>query len=201
MSSEMLPIVESFYTIQGEGGQTGRAAYFIRLAGCDVCCPWCDARESWVEGRYEQRSVESIVDEVVRSGASTVVVTGGEPLMHNLDGLCRALHEAGCEVFLESSGSHPLSGEFDWMCISPKRRKMPLEWAYEAASELKMVITSAEDLLLAEECARRVGAECRLYLQPEWSVAREVMDLIVEYVKRDPKWRVSLQTHKYMEIP
>ncbi|MFI3270223.1 MAG: 7-carboxy-7-deazaguanine synthase QueE [Rikenellaceae bacterium] len=201
MSGEKLAVVEAFYTIQGEGANTGRAAYFIRLAGCDVCCAWCDARESWAAGRYEQQSVESIVEGVRAAGARTVVITGGEPLMHNLDELTRALHRMGCEVLLESSGSHPLSGEFDWICISPKRRKMPMAWAYGAASELKMVISGAEDFTLARECAQRVGEGCRLYLQPEWSVAKEVMDLIVEYVKANPRWRVSLQTHKYMEIP
>ncbi len=201
MCGEKLAVVEAFYTIQGEGANTGRAAYFIRLAGCDVCCAWCDAQQSWVRGRYERQSIERIVEGVRAAGARTVVITGGEPLMHNLDGLTRALHTMGCEVLLESSGSHPLSGEFDWICISPKRRKMPEAWAYVAASELKMVISGAEDLELARECASRVGEGCRLYLQPEWSVAKEVMDLIVEYVKANPRWRVSLQTHKYMEIP
>ncbi len=197
----MLPIVEMFYTIQGEGAHTGRAAYFIRLSGCDVGCSWCDAKESWAQGRHTQMSVESIVEGVARSGAQTVVVTGGEPLMHDLAELTEQLHAAGCEIFLESSGSHPLSGEFDWICLSPKRRKMPLREAYAAASELKMVITAAEDLQWAEECAASVGAECRLYLQPEWSVAQKVTPHIVEYVKCNPKWRISLQTHKYMDIP
>ncbi len=197
----MLPIVESFYTIQGEGAHTGRAAYFIRLSGCDVGCSWCDAKESWARGQHVEMSVESIVEGVVASGAQTVVITGGEPLMHNLAELTQALHKVDCEIFIETSGSHPMSGDLDWVCLSPKRRKMPLEAIYSVASELKMVISAECDLRLAEECAARVAAECQLYLQPEWSVAAEVTPLIVEYVKQNPKWRVSLQTHKYMNIP
>ncbi len=201
IKEEMLPLMEAFYTVQGEGAQTGRAAYFIRLGGCDVGCEWCDVKESWLASRHREVSVSSIVDGVVESGAKFVVITGGEPLMHDLGSLTRALHGVGCEVAIESSGSHPMSGELDWVCISPKRRRMPLKQAYEAASELKVVITSEEDLHWAEECAGEVSDGCRLYMQPEWGAASEVMSLIVEYVKSNPKWRVSLQTHKYMEIP
>lgn len=199
--SKQLPIVEDFYSIQGEGYNSGKAAYFVRLAGCDVRCEWCDAKESWQVGGHPLHTTEWVVERVVASGARTVVVTGGEPMLHDLHTLCKALHDAQCEIFVETTGSRPLTGAFDWVCISPKRQKPPVDEALSAADELKVVVGSAEDLAWAEECAARVGAECRLYLQPEWSVAQQIMPQIVEYIKRNPQWRVSIQTHKYMQIP
>ncbi|MFR9650902.1 MAG: 7-carboxy-7-deazaguanine synthase QueE [Rikenellaceae bacterium] len=195
------PIVEEFYSIQGEGFHSGVAAHFVRLAGCDVRCPWCDAKESWrVEG-HEVLSSEQIVDRVKASGAKSVVVTGGEPLMHDLGELTHALHEAGLQIFLESSGSRELNGEFDWICISPKRRKPPIDSTLLRASELKVVIEGEQDFAWAEECAARVGDGCMLYMQVEWSGSERVMPLVVEYVKSNPRWMVSIQTHKHMNIP
>ncbi len=195
------PIVEMFYSIQGEGFHSGVAAYFVRLAGCDVRCPWCDAKESWrVEG-HEEFSSEQIVERIKNSGAQSVVITGGEPLMHDLGELTDALHRAGLQIFLESSGSRELSGNFDWVCISPKRRKPPIDATLLKTSELKVVISGEQDFEWAEECAAKVGENCRLYMQVEWDRKDEVMPLIVEYVKSNPRWMVSIQTHKYMNIP
>ncbi len=198
---ELLPLVEDFYTIQGEGFHTGKAAYFIRLGGCDVGCKWCDAKESWNPTIHPPVDVTTIVGRAVACEAHSIVITGGEPLIYPLQPLTSALRALGFEIFLETSGSHALSGDFDWICLSPKRRKHPLETIYVEANELKVVVSDMSDIEWAEECAAKVSAECRLYLQPEWSVAEYVMAEIVEYVKRNPQWRVSLQTHKYMRIP
>lgn len=196
-----LPLAEDFYTIQGEGYQTGTAAYFIRLAGCDVGCPWCDAKYTWNIRRYPVSAVEKVIGRAAASGAPCAVITGGEPLMHPLVPLTEGLKANGLQVFLETSGTHPLQGEFDWICLSPKRQAPPLEEVFQAADELKVVIGNAEDLLWAEQCAARAGKSCRLYLQPEWSRFAEAVRLITEYVKAHPQWKVSLQTHKFMEIP
>ena len=196
-----LPLAEDFYTIQGEGYQTGTAAYFIRLAGCDVGCPWCDAKYTWNIRRYPVSAVEKVIGRAAASGAPCAVITGGEPLMHPLVPLTEGLKANGLQVFLETSGTHPLQGEFDWICLSPKRQAPPLEEVFQAADELKVVIGNAEDLLWSEQCAARAGKSCRLYLQPEWSRFAEAVRLITEYVKAHPQWKVSLQTHKFMEIP
>ncbi|MFR9620441.1 MAG: 7-carboxy-7-deazaguanine synthase QueE [Rikenellaceae bacterium] len=196
-----LPIVEDFYSIQGEGFNSGKAAYFVRLAGCDVRCSWCDAKESWEVGNHPLRSVEWIVERVVASGARTVVVTGGEPMLHNLSELCEALHRINVEVFVETTGSRTLTANFDWVCISPKRQKAPIDSAMAKADELKVVVAESRDLEWAEECAARVGSQCKLYLQPEWSVTQSIMPTLVQYAKRHPQWRISIQTHKYMQIP
>ncbi len=208
---ELLPLVEEFYTLQGEGAHTGRAAWFVRLGGCDVGCSWCDARETWNPRVWPPVEVAEIVRRVAgpENVARAVVLTGGEPLMYPLGGLCSALHAAGIEIFLETSGSHPFSGSFDWVCLSPKRRQPPLDEAWGRADELKVIVESEADFAWAEECAARVGAAreaggkgaSRLFLQPEWSRRDEVMPLIVSYIKKNPRWRSSLQSHKYMRIP
>lgn len=196
-----LPVVERFYTLQGEGFHSGKPAFFIRLAGCDVGCPWCDSKESWSAEKYPVADVEVLADDVIASGAKAVVVTGGEPLLHNLDGLCTSLGRTGAEIYLETSGSAPASGRFDWICLSPKRNKAPLAEMLAVADELKVVIGEADDFGWAEENAAKVRPECRLYLQPEWGRMRQIMPDIVEYAKRHPEWSVSLQTHKFMDIP
>ncbi len=198
---ELLPLVEDFYSIQGEGYHTGKAAYFIRLGGCDVGCKWCDAKESWNPRVHPPVEVGSIVERAVACAAQSIVITGGEPLMYELRPLTEALHARGLEIFLESSGSHPFSGVFDWVCLSPKRRKIPLAEAYGRADELKVVIEYEDDIEWAEECAQRVRPDCRLYLQPEWSRSDQIMPTLVEYAKSHPKWQISIQTHKYMRIP
>ena len=196
-----LPLSESFYSIQGEGHNSGKAAYFIRLGGCNVCCSWCDAKETWNPERSSLVPVEEIVDMAVKSDARSVIITGGEPLMHDLGNLCSILKSKGFDIMLETSGSSPLSGTFDWICLSPKQKKPPLESLFDAASELKVVIESASDFEWAEECRMRVRESCILYLQPEWSKMRDIMPEIVNYVKREPLWRISTQTHKFMNIP
>jgi organic radical activating enzyme len=197
----VLPLVEDFYTLQGEGFHTGRAAYFIRLGGCDVGCRWCDAKDTWNPRVHPPVAVAEIVGRASAHPALAVVVTGGEPLMYRLDVLCRELHEAGVEIFLETSGSHPFSGSFDWVCLSPKKQQPPLKEAWERADELKVIIETEADLDWAEQCTERVGEDCKLFLQPEWSRRDGVMPVIVEYIKAHPKWRMSLQAHKYMKIP
>ena len=199
--SRALPVTEHFYTVQGEGCNTGTAAYFVRLAGCNVCCPWCDSKNSWTAEEAVPMSPEEILETVRSSGAETVVITGGEPLMHDLDELCRVLKTSGLHLFLETSGSSPKSGEFDWICVSPKRNRLPLEENYRAADELKVVVGGEEDFEWAEMNASKVRRECVLFLQPEWGSLDRSLPLIVEYVKRHPEWRISLQTHKFMNIP
>jgi organic radical activating enzyme len=198
---QMLPLVEDFYTLQGEGFHTGRAAYFIRLGGCDVGCRWCDAKDTWNPRVHPPVEVSEIVKRASQYPARAVVITGGEPLMYPLDELCGRLHKESIEIFLETSGSHPFSGAFDWVCLSPKKQQPPLEEAWAKADELKVIIETTEDLVWAEECAARVGEGCRLFLQPEWSRRNSVMPVIVEYIKANPRWRISLQAHKYMNIP
>ncbi|MDO6392277.1 7-carboxy-7-deazaguanine synthase QueE [Pontibacter sp. BT731] len=196
-----LPLMEAFYTIQGEGGNTGTAAYFIRLGGCDVGCHWCDVKESWDAELHPLTPVPEIVDTAKTFPGKTVVVTGGEPLLYNLHPLTAGLQEAGIRTMIETSGAYPLSGHWDWVCLSPKKFKAPDASVYPFADELKVIIFNKSDFAWAEEHAARVGAGCKLFLQPEWSKAGQLMPLIVEYVKNNPQWRVSLQTHKYMDIP
>lgn len=196
-----LPLVEDFYTIQGEGFHSGKPAYFIRLGGCDVGCRWCDAKYTWNPKLYPPTEIETVVERAASYPARAIVLTGGEPLLYPLDPLCDALHERGLEIFLETSGSHPFSGRFDWVCLSPKRQQPPLKEAYRQADELKVIIECEEDFAWAEKNAREVSKKCRLYLQPEWSRAVEMMPLIVEYAKAHPEWSISIQSHKYMHIP
>lgn len=196
-----LPIMESFYTIQGEGFHSGKAAYFIRLAGCDVGCHWCDVKESWDEGRWPTLAVEEIVEEAAKNPARLAVITGGEPLMHNLDQLCEQLKAQGFKTNIETSGTYPLSGSWDWICLSPKKFKAPLPEVIERAHELKVIVYNRSDFKWAASFEDKVSAACKLYLQPEWSKSAEMLPLMVEYVKANPQWEISLQTHKYMDIP
>lgn len=197
----LLPLVEDFYTIQGEGFHSGKPAYFIRLGGCDVGCRWCDAKYTWNPKVFPPVDVDVIVERAVGCAAQAIVITGGEPLLYPLEILTSKLRERGLEIFLETSGTHPFSGEFDWVCLSPKRQMPPLAEAFGRAHELKVIVQSVEDFAWAEENARRVGRYCRLYLQPEWSVFEDIMPEIVEYAKANPKWSISIQTHKFMRIP
>lgn len=196
-----LPVMESFYTLQGEGFHQGRAAFFIRLGGCDVGCVWCDVKESWDASKHPQRTIEELVREAELHPGRLAVITGGEPLMHELDGLTLALQQAGFETNMETSGSSPLSGHWDWICLSPKKFKAPLPEVVKAAHELKVVIYHRSDFDWAESFAREVSPTCKLYLQPEWSKADQVTPLIVDYIKAHPQWELSLQTHKYIHVP
>lgn len=193
--------MEHFYTIQGEGFHQGKPAYFVRLGGCDVGCPWCDVKESWDAEVHPKWSAEKITQEVTATTAPICVVTGGEPLMHNLYSLTHHLQNNGVRTHLETSGSHPLSGNWDWICVSPKRYKLPLDECIKAAHELKVVISHRNDLRFAEDFAAQVNTSCKLYLQPEWDKSDEMIPLIINYVKEYPKWQISLQVHKYMNIP
>lgn len=195
-----LPLMEQFYTIQGEGYYTGTAAYFIRLGGCDVGCHWCDVKESWDEKLHPLTPVSEIVGRAKENG-NLVVITGGEPLMWNLSGLTKALKAAGIQTNMETSGAYELSGNWDWICLSPKKNKLPTQSVYDAAHELKCIIYNKHDFIFAEEQAARVNKNAKLYLQTEWSKREEMMPLIVAYVKNNPKWKISLQTHKYLDIP
>jgi len=197
----LLPLVESFYTIQGEGFNTGKPAYFIRLGGCDVGCSWCDAKETWNPSLYPPVPVEDIVKEALNYPAKAIVITGGEPLNYPLDKLCTLLKSNGLEIFLETSGSSSISGNFDWICLSPKKKKPPVQEIYKIASELKVIIENEEDFIWAEKNRALVGGNCILYLQPEWSRIKTMLPKIIEYVKANPCWNISLQTHKYMNIP
>jgi organic radical activating enzyme len=196
-----LPIMERFYTLQGEGFHTGRAAYFIRLGGCDVGCHWCDVKESWDASAHPQLSIEQISNEALQERARFAVITGGEPVMYNLNSLCSQLIENGFELAIETSGAHPLSGKWHWICLSPKKRKVPLEEYYEKANELKVIIYNKSDFKWAEEHAKRVNKNCHLYLQVEWSKRDEMTPFIIDYVKQHPQWKISIQTHKYLNIP
>lgn len=197
----LLPLVEDFYTVQGEGYHSGKPAYFIRLGGCDVGCRWCDAKYTWNPKMYPPTEVATIISRAASCSAQAIVITGGEPLLYPLGELTRGLHERGLEIFLETSGTQPLSGEFDWVCLSPKRQLPPLEEAFRRADELKVIIQSEDDLNWAIECSKRVKSKCRLYLQPEWSVYEKIIPTIVKWVKENPVWNISIQTHKFMHIP
>jgi organic radical activating enzyme len=197
----LLPVMEQFYTIQGEGRNTGRAAYFVRLGGCDVGCFWCDVKESWDAGVHPLMSAAQIVDQAAHHPKGLVVVTGGEPLMYPLDNLTAALKSAGFELALETSGAHPLSGKWDWICFSPKKFKEPKPEFYTQAQELKVIIYNRHDFSWAEQHRQRMNKDALCYLQPEWDKRQEMLPLIIEYVKKNPAWRISLQTHKYLDIP
>lgn len=196
-----LPLMEEFYTIQGEGYHTGKAAYFIRLGGCDVGCHWCDVKESWDAALHPLTPADEIIENAKKHPSKTVVITGGEPLLYNLDYLTKGLKEAGIQTFMETSGAYPLSGYWDWICLSPKKFKAPRPDVLSAAGELKVIVFNKSDFAWAEEHTRFVGKDCKLYLQPEWSKADEMLPLIIDYVKENPRWEISLQTHKYLNIP
>ncbi len=197
----LLPVMEDFYTIQGEGFNTGKAAHFIRIGGCDVGCHWCDVKESWDANIHPLTSLETLLERVKESKAKSVVITGGEPLIYNLDALCSALMEKGLQTFIETSGAYPLSGSWDWICLSPKKTMNALPEIYSKAHELKVIIYNKHDFVWAEQEAAKVNSSCFLFLQPEWSKRDELTPLIVEYVKTHPKWMISLQSHKYMNVP
>lgn len=196
-----LPVMEAFYTLQGEGAHQGRAAYFIRLGGCDVGCVWCDVKDSWDASKHPLVSIEEIVSKASSYPGRLAVVTGGEPLMHQLDALTNALHDAGFETNIETSGSSPLSGQWDWICLSPKKFKAPLDEVIVKANELKVVVFNKHDFEWAEKYAALVDSNCKLFLQPEWDKAAEMTPLILNYIQANPQWRLSLQVHKYLNIP
>jgi len=195
-----LPLMEAFYTLQGEGYHKGSAAYFIRIGGCDVGCHWCDVKESWDAEKHPPTRIESIVQEA-KKWSNTVVVTGGEPLMWPMSPLTTELKSKGIITHIETSGAYNLSGAWDWFCLSPKKTKLPTPEAYKAADELKMIIHNQNDFKFAEEQAALVGEDCILFLQPEWSKREQMMPEMVDYVLKNPRWKVSLQTHKYLNIP
>lgn len=196
-----LPVMEHFYTLQGEGFHQGKAAYFIRLGGCDVGCTWCDVKESWDALAHPEMEIRDLLHAVTKTKARMVVITGGEPLMHNLDSLCEALMGAGYETNIETSGSSPLSGAWNWICLSPKKFKAPLPQVIAQAHELKIIIYNKSDFAWAEQYAAQVPSHCKLYLQPEWSKANAITPLIVDYIKQHPQWELSLQIHKYIHVP
>lgn len=198
---KLLPLMEEFYTIQGEGFNTGKASYFIRIGGCDVGCHWCDVKESWDASIHPLTPTELIVDHVMDSNTPAVVVTGGEPLIYNLTHLTTLLKKQQIKTFIETSGAYSLSGDWDWICLSPKKTMLPKQENYLAAHELKIIVFNKHDFIWAEEQANQVSKDCYLYLQPEWSKRHEITPLIVEYVKQHPRWMISLQTHKYIDIP
>jgi 7-carboxy-7-deazaguanine synthase len=200
-----LPLMEDFYTIQGEGFHTGAPSYFIRIGGCDVGCHWCDVKESWNAALHPPASVEDIAGkamaELNKYGCKTVVITGGEPVTYNMTPLTEILKREGFQIHLETSGAYDYSGVWDWICLSPKKTRPPVDVWYEQADELKVIIYNRHDFTWAEEHAARVGENCRLFLQPEWSRREKMTPVLVEYVMANPKWNISLQTHKYLNIP
>ncbi|KXX66982.1 7-carboxy-7-deazaguanine synthase QueE [Flammeovirga sp. SJP92] len=196
-----LPVMEAFYTIQGEGAYTGQAAYFIRLAGCDVGCVWCDVKESWEQDKHPVLTVEEIVQNAKKYPGRLAIITGGEPLMHDLGPLTEQLKEEGFHINIETSGAHPLSGELDYITLSPKKFKQPVEEVYQRANEFKVVVYHKSDLQWAINLSEKLSDDCKLYIQPEWSKRAQITPLLVEFVKSNPEWQLSLQTHKYIDIP
>jgi len=199
-NGEMLPLMEEFYTIQGEGFHTGKAAYFIRIGGCDVGCHWCDVKESWNADLHPATETIGIIENA-KKNANTVVITGGEPLMWNLDLLTSELQKNNIKTHIETSGAYPLSGKWNWICLSPKKTKLPLQDIYHVANELKIIINNMHDFKFAEEQASKVSENCELFLQAEWSKRDKVTPIMVDYVLKNPKWKISLQSHKYLNIP
>lgn len=197
---EMLPLMEEFYTIQGEGYYKGTAAYFIRIGGCDVGCHWCDVKESWDAELHPPTETTQIVDNALKY-SDTIVVTGGEPLTWNMEPLTKGLKARGAKTHIETSGAYKLTGDWDWICLSPKKVKLPTKEVYDKAHELKVIVYNKHDFKFAEEQAAKVNEDCILFLQPEWSKREEMIPLMVDYVMQNPKWKMSLQTHKYMNIP
>lgn len=196
----VLPLMEEFYTIQGEGFHKGTAAYFIRVGGCDVGCHWCDVKESWNSKLHPPTAIETMVQNAARH-SKTIVITGGEPLTYNMNPLTQLLKAGGMSTHIETSGAYKLTGKWDWICLSPKKIKLPTKEIYEFADELKIIVFNKDDFRFAEEQAAKVNKDCLLYLQPEWSKREKMAPLIVDYVMKNPKWKVSLQTHKYLNIP
>jgi organic radical activating enzyme len=193
--------MEHFYTLQGEGFHQGKAAYFVRLAGCDVGCVWCDVKDSWPKDKHPVMSIDEIISEIKKTPTKMVVITGGEPLMYDLLPLTTALHQHNYKVNIETSGAYPLSGNIDWICVSPKKFKAPLEEVLPFAHELKVVIFNTSDFIWAEKYASKVNPQCKLFLQPEWDKSLSITPLIIDYIKANPKWEFSLQMHKYIQVP
>jgi organic radical activating enzyme len=200
-AQDALPVMEAFYSIQGEGFHQGRAAYFIRLGGCDVGCVWCDVKDSWDVSKHPLQTIETIVEHAKAFPGRLAVITGGEPLLHPLEKLTAALHAAGFETNIETSGSSPLTGFWNWICLSPKKFKAPITSIVPKAHELKVVIFNKHDFAWAESYAAEVNPHCKLYLQPEWDRADVITPLIIDYIKENPKWELSLQIHKYVNVP
>jgi len=200
-NGQKLPLIDEFYTIQGEGFHMGKPAYFIRLGGCDIGCNWCDTKISWRADKHKLASVERIAETAERANSGVIVVTGGEPTSYNLTPLCDALIDKNIDLHIETSGAYPLTGEWDWICLSPKKQQPPHNEIYKLANELKVIIESEEDLIWAEENAKLVNSDCKLYLQPEWSKREILTPIIVNYVKKNIQWSVSIQAHKFMKIP
>ena len=196
-----LPVMEHFYTLQGEGAFTGHAAYFIRLGGCDVGCTWCDVKESWDINAHPKMSIDAIADLTQNSGTKIAVITGGEPTMHDLTALTQAIQNLQIRTDIETSGTNPISGDWDWICFSPKRFKKPLEMYFELSHELKVVIAHKNDLRWAKEFEAKMHKNCKLYIQPEWDNRQEMTNLCIDFIKENPNWSLSLQTHKYIDIP
>lgn len=199
--AQNLPLMEEFLTLQGEGAHTGSSAYFLRIGGCDVGCHWCDVKESWNAELHPVTPLEQMVQNAVASGSPTVVVTGGEPLMWNMGPLTDALHAAGLQVHLETSGAYPLTGTWDWICLSPKKTKAPRSEWYAVAHELKVIVFNNDDFRWAEVHAREINQGAQRFLQPEWSKREKALPEIIAYIERNPTWRLSLQTHKYIGLP
>jgi 7-carboxy-7-deazaguanine synthase len=200
-SGEMLPLMEAFYTIQGEGYYSGKAAYFLRIGGCDVGCHWCDVKESWNADLHPPTSITDILKGIAQYPVDTVVITGGEPLMWNLDKLTAALKLEGLKVHLETSGAYPYSGDFDWVCMSPKKMQAPLPAIKPITSELKVIVNNKHDFIWAEQQREGLPNDCKLYLQAEWSKREKIIPMIIDFVKENKDWTISLQSHKYMNIP
>jgi organic radical activating enzyme len=198
---KLLPLMEDFYSIQGEGFNTGKAAYFIRLGGCDMGCWWCDVKESWDANLHPLTLTDEIIGKVLQYPARAVVVTGGEPVLYNLEYLCRELKNSGIKTFLETAGVRKLTGVWDWICLSPKKNSLPLLDYFNLANELKVIIHQESDLRWAELNAEKTHPGCHLFLQPEWSKYNQIMPIIVDYIKQHPEWKISLQSHKFMNIP
>jgi len=198
---QKLPLIDEFYTVQGEAFHTGKAAYFIRIGGCDIGCQWCDTKISWNFNMHKLVDIQAVVANVLKNKADTIVVTGGEPSIYELGPLCKLLRENSIQTHIETSGAYKLTGEWNWICLSPKRQNPPLKGIYEKADELKVIIYQEEDYKWAEETANKVNNDCKLFLQPEWSKHKTLIPEIVEYVKKNKKWQISLQAHKFMRIP
>lgn len=201
MQTDKIPILEEFYSIQGEGFNSGKAAYFIRTGGCDLACSWCDSKESWIPEQHQYVRIEDILKRVKKTNANTVVVTGGEPLIYNFDDFCNLAIKNNLTTMLETCGAHSFSGKWDWVCLSPKQQKPPRSIYFDKANELKIIISNIDDLIWAEKCASKVNKTCILYLQPEWSNFKKNGKIVVDYIKENVKWNLSIQIHKFLNIP
>ena len=200
-NGKKIPLMESFLSIQGEGFFSGKSSYFLRIGGCDVGCHWCDVKESWDPGIHPLTKVDDIIDKIKQYSVKIVVVTGGEPLMYNLDYLCQSLKLLDIKIHLETSGAYMLSGNFDWICLSPKKTLKPLKNIYNISDELKIIVSNKNDLKWAQDQKKLVGDECKLYLQPEWSKKEIILPQIIDFVSKNSEWSISLQSHKYMNLP